>query len=464
MKKVLLLNPPGDELYLRDYFCSKISKSGYLYHPTDLLTLSGAMSQRFEVHVCDAIAEKRSYDGCLRDVRDLAPDFLVFITGSVSFGKDMDFIQTLRAETPSIQKVMGIGDIFFEKPHQKLERFPFLDAIVYDFTTDAPVRFLAGEPCTNIVHRKNGEISGQWDKPRNAEFSIPVPRYDLFPNKAYNYPFCRKKPFAVMLTNFGCPFQCSFCIMPSLGFKVRDVENLLQELRYLKQNGFKNIYFNDQTFAAHKRKTRQLLEAMINEGLNSMGWVCFSRVDVLDEELIQLMRKAGCHTIMFGVESADESILNQYQKNITPDLVRERVTQCKKHGIRTLGTFILGLPGETRETALKTIAFAKNIPLDYAAFNIAIPRMGTGLRDRAVSENLVAEDMEEMDQSGAQAVLETETMSPRAVEALQRKAYREFYFRPGKLLGKVLDIRTTHDLMNHVRNGWGVFMGLFSRS
>ncbi len=462
MRKVLLLNPPGDELYIRDYFCSKISKSGYLYHPTDLLVLSGILSEHYAVYVIDAIVMGTSPQDCQAQIAAIAPDVLVFLTGSVCFSRDMAFVEQVRSTTPSITRMIGIGDIFLGTYQAKLEEHPLLDATLFDFTTTEIVDYLEGRPSPNIPHREKGKVVGAWSKPRDREFAYPVPRYDLFPNERYNYPFTRKKPFAVVLTNFGCPFRCEFCIMPALGFKTRNVENTLQELRYLKANGFKNIYFNDQTFGGHKKQTRQLLQAMIDEQL-TLGFVCFSRADVIEPDFAHLLKRAGCHTIMFGVETSDTTLLERYHKGTTPDIVRQALTLCKRNGIRTLGTFILGLPGETRDSALATIAFAKSLPLDYAAFNIAIPRMGTGLREQAVAEQLIDAGLEEMDQSGSQAVLRGPGLSPDEVQALQRRAYREFYFRPGKILAKLLDIRSKDDLLNHVRNGWGVLRGLFKK-
>ncbi len=462
MKKVLLLNPPGDQFYLRDYFCSKVSKSGYLYHPTDLLVLSGILSPHFEVHVMDAIVERVSYQQAVRRIEALAPDYCIFITGSVSFSLDMAFLKMLLRHVPSIKKVVGIGDVFFNRQRELLERHSDLDAIVVDFTTDDIVHYLRGEPCENIVFRDGNSIEGSWTKSRHGVFSYPVPRYDLFPNRKYHYPFTREHPFGVILTNFGCPFQCSFCIMPALGFKTREPENVLEELAWLKKHGFRNVYFNDQTFGADKRRTKQLLQGMIDRGLG-LGFVAFTRVDVLEETLLDLMQAAGCHTVMFGIESADPTLLIRYGKGITLERVREVVEGCHRRRIRTLGTFILGLPGETRKSALSTIAFAKDIPLDYAAFNIAIPRMGTQLREQAIREKLVDADVEEMDQSGSEAVIRNQDLSLAEIEALKRRAYREFYFRPTKLAAKLMDIRTREDLCNHVRNGWGVFAGLWRK-
>ncbi|MDD5593268.1 MAG: radical SAM protein [Candidatus Margulisbacteria bacterium] len=454
-KKVLLLNPPGDQHYLRDYFCSKISKSGYLYQSIDLLVLSGILSRLFEVRVIDSIVENDSIETAFKKITDFNPDFLVFLTGSVSFSLDMRFIERLRQAVPAIKKAVGLGDVFFDDSHKILKEHACLDAVLFDFTTDDITNYLTGRAFKNIVYRDGAAIKGQWLKPHQEEFSIPVPRHDLFPNNKYNYPFVRRKPFTIVLTNFGCPFRCRFCIMPALGFKVRRTDNIIEELEYLKAHGFKDIYFNDQTFGADKPRTKQLLRAMIEKKLN-LGWVCFSRVDLIDQEFVALMKKAGCHTIMFGIESADQNILDDFAKGITLEKIKTAVALCKKSGLRILGTFILGLPGETEKSALKTIEFAKELDLDYAAFNIAIPRKGTELRRQALESGLIGEELIEMDQSGSKALMKSGGLSETEIEKLQRRAYRDFYFRPKKIIGFILGIRSWVEFNNYVKNGWEV--------
>jgi radical SAM superfamily enzyme YgiQ (UPF0313 family) len=295
------------------------------------------------------------------------------------------------------------------------------------------------------------------------EYEIPIPSYDLLPNKYYRYPFVRNRAFATVLTDYGCPFKCSFCIMSKIGFKFRSVSNVMQELRYLKDNGFREIYFNDQTFAANKKRTRKLLDQMIKEKLN-FGWVCFSRVDVIDEPLMRLMKQAGCHTIMIGVESIDSGILEAHSKGIDIDKVNIFLSLCKKYRIRSVATFIMGLPGETKESALKTIEYAKNSSLDYAAFNVAIPRMGTDLRKKALQEGTVDESIHIMDQSGDGSLTMSSYLTADELIKLKDMAYKEFYFTPKRLVHMVGDIRTFDDFFNHVRNGLSLLSNIHKSS
>ena len=450
MDTVFLLNPPGEKRYIRDYFCSKVSKSGYLYPPTDLLVQSGVLSRRFQVRVLDAIAEGLDAPACIERIRSLGPDHLLTLAGAVSLSEDAAFLSDLRRAVPSLRSAVGLGDLFLEDPAASLERFSGLDALAVDFTGEDIGNFFLGLPHT-LATRERPALPG----PTRGEFSIPVPLHDLFASPRYRYPFVRRHPFAVVLTNFGCPFRCSFCVMPGLGFKSRAVDNVLEELDWLKARGCRDIYFNDQTFGADRKRTAALLEAMARRGYG-FGFVCFTRVDLMDREFLGLLKAAGCHTVMFGAESGDDGLLESYAKNITANEVMRARAACRELGLRTVATFILGLPGETEESALATIAFAKALDPDFASFNLAVPRMGTPLRREALAQGYVDSGSEEMDQSGTRAALATGLLSAARAEALRNRASRQFYLRPSKIMSRLLDVRTRVDALNLARNGLGV--------
>jgi len=436
--RVLLLNPPGKKLYLRDYYCSKISKANYINQPTDLVILSGILDTCHEVIVIDAVIEKLNDEETLSRIRRLAPDIVVFLSGSVSFEEDFRFLEKVKKATKA--RLIGTGDIFMEDSGDLLKKYKFIDAVLLDFTTDDILKWIDG--------KIKGKIIGG-----NGRFKIPVPRHDLFKNHLYRYPFIRREPFATVLTNYGCPFRCSFCIMNKLKFKMREVDEVIEELKFLKKIGIRGLYFNDQTFGIDEGRTKDLLKKMIPLGFT---WVCFSRVDVVNYEILKLMKKAGCHTIMFGVESGNQKILDKSGKGLKKEDIRRTFGLCKELGINTLGTFMIGLPGDTYETCLETIEFAKEIDCDFAAFNIPVPRMGTDLRKDAIKKKLISKDVRKMDQSGSEAVMGNENLTIGQLEKLHKKAYHDFYFRPGYILKRLLKLKTFTELKNHIRDGLGL--------
>lgn len=447
--KVLLLNPPGTMTFIRDYYCSKVSKSNYLFQPIDLVIQSGILAEHHQVTVCDAIADALTMENTLAMIAELAPDAIISLAGSVCLDADLDFLARAAAHTATL---LVSGDAFLDAPEQWLERYPYLDGILLDFTSADTLPFLAGnrQQAPSIV---SPGIPAAYKRPRGQEFSIPVPRHELFTSPHYRFPFVKQREFATVLTDFGCPYGCSFCVMATLGHRYRPVANIMEELRHLRRLGMRELFFFDQSFGIRRERAMELCRTMVSEGL-SFGWVCYSRVDLIDGELLAAMKKAGCHTIIFGVESASEQILEHYRKGYTKEDILTAFKLCRASGIRTVATFILGLPEETRQTALETIAFLKKIDCDFASFNIAVPRAGTELRQNAIQEGLITDAMTVMDQSGTQVAMASHHLSPAEIGELKHLALRTFYLRPSYLFRRLTAISSWYELNEQIREGF----------
>ncbi|MCX7918985.1 MAG: radical SAM protein [bacterium] len=454
MAKILLLNPPGDQLYLRDYYCSHVSKARYYWHPYDLLVQSGFLSQEHQVHALDANLLRLSEQETFKRIQQLDIDTIFFLTGAVSWRADFAFIQTLISQKP--MTVIATGDILLHRGIEMMNKYPFLDAILLDFTSDALVKYLHGvhgKPIDYLIYRYHHQIIEGRRITDEKEFSLPLARYELFPWKRYRIPHGLRMPFASTLTNFGCPFKCTFCIGSEIPLKLRKIDNVVTELAYLTQRfGIREAWVKDLTFAANRKHAVEFCNAMIASKLN-YGWVCLSRVNVVDEELLQLMKSAGCHTIQFGVESGDERILETYAKGIRKEQVVKIFSFCRKLGIRTLAHFMLGLPGETEQSALKTIEFAKAIQPDFASFNIAVPRMGTKFRQEAIDHGWTSAEIDILDNSVAFPVLETPTMPKETLWKLRNHAIRSFHLRPSYLWHRLVSVRTGYELCTLFREG-----------
>lgn len=447
--KVLLLNPPGAQAFIRDYYCSKVSKSNYLFQPIDLVMQSGILAERHQITVCDAIADQLTVEETLERVRSCAPDAIVSLVGSVCLYDDLAFLERSARHGGTL---LVSGDAFLEEPSRWLERYPFIDGILLDFTSDDILSFLDGDrrAAASIVSRDSDTI---YQRPRGQEFSIPIPRHELFTSPNYRFPFVRQREFATVLSDFGCPYRCSFCIMASLGYRYRSAATMMEELRYLKGLGMRELFFIDQSYGVKRDKALELCAAMAREQLG-FGWVCYSRVDLIDRELLEAMKRAGCHTIIFGVESASSQILEQYQKGYTQEDILKTFRLCRTCGVRTVATFILGLPEETRQTARETIDFLKKIDCDFASFNIAVPRAGTKLRQNAIRDGLVSEQITVMDQSGTSIAMDTLHLSSAEIGQLKQLALRTFYLRPSYLLRRLAGIRSWYELTEQVREGF----------
>lgn len=454
VRKVLLLNPPSPELVIRDYYCSKTTKSNYIFHPIDLLMQSGRMAEHFDIRFIDAVVDRISEDECERQVLDFRPDAIVFLTGAVSWTYDFPFLEALKQKLGGETVLIGSGDIFQEEAERWLEEFPFIDAAIRDFANRDALDFLLGreDELENIAFRRGGSVRNVVTKrAKNVYYDMPTPRHDLFLSPRYRFSFVRRTPFATVLTDFGCPYPCTFCIMSTLGSKFRSVDSVLEELRVLQRHGVKEIFFIDQTWGVNKARNLELCRRMVEEGLD-FGWATFCRADIIDEEVLSAWKAAGCHTLIFGVEFASPEMLKKYRKGYKPQQIMQGLALARRLGIRTVGTFILGLPEETRETLEATIDLACELPLDFASFNVAVPRHGTGLR-KQVREEGIADDLRVMDQSGASVAMHTHGLDPEEMLRLKQRAIRRFYLRPTYLLRRLAAIRSWFELKSQISEG-----------
>lgn len=459
--KVVLLNPPGEKLYIRSYYCGSTSKSSYLFQPLDLLMLSGRFACEFEIMVVDAIADRLGSDDTLKKIFNFKAEAIVCVVSMVSWESDLKFLKQLKNDLPSLQ-IIANGDVFFDQAESLLAANQCIDAVIFDFASEDVIYYLKGEreKISNMLYKIEGRIAGQRNFPlAGAAFSLPVPRHELFLNSNYRFPFAKHYPFTTVLTNFGCPFKCQFCIANSLGFRYRPAEEVYDELLFIKELGIKEVFFEDMTFGIPKPNIIKLLNLMVNGKLD-ISWTCFSRADVVDEQMLLLMKKAGCHTIMMGVESANEDILQKYQKGCSKEMIKETFSIARILGLKTVGTFILGLPEDNRATVLETIRFAKDLDCDYASFNIAIPRPGTGLRKMAIDEGLISKDDLIFDHSGEKMFSLSRQLSVKELRWLQNKAIREFYLRPAYIIRQIMQIRSIIELREHILELFGLMQNV----
>ena len=454
MESILLLNPPGDKFYQRDMYCSAVAKANYYWPPIDLLVMSGLLRESYEVDVLDCIVERMSVENSLQKINQKKYKAIIFLTGTASWPQDFLFMEEVKKSQPQAL-IIGNGDILLFKFEYFLKKYKFLDAILLDYTDPSLLYFLQGDFSKIRAMAWRGENNSLFfeKKPScNSEFSYSVPLHNKFPLRKYLLAQGKRFPFTTVQTNFGCPYKCSFCIASVLGFKFRPVDNVMDELRYISSLGIKEVFFTDFTFEANRNNAIRICETMIEEGLD-LTWSCSSRANLLDRELLALMKKAGCHTILIGVESGDESLLIKYSKGVKLDQIRRAFSLCRELKIRTLAHFIIGLPGETVDSVKKTIKLAKELDCDFASFNIAVPPLGTPLREMALSQGWLKGEVMEFDSSESYPVMETDYFSKEDAWKWRRKAIISFYFRPSYILKRIFTSRSLYQWKIIILNG-----------
>ena len=454
MKRVLLLNPPADPPVSRDYYCGHFTKGRYDWPPLDLLVMSGVLSGPFEVHVLDAVVEKLNPDEAHARIDALRPDAVVALTAAVSWTSDMAFLARLTEESPT--PLLISGDYARAEPEAVLAQQPFIEAVILDFTENDASAFLAGERGPGLRNLYTRAHSGAPEINGSRTFRYPTPRHELFPLKRYRMPQSLHHPAVPMLTDFGCPFACDFCFMERVKHRLRDMENGAEELAALRTLGIRELFLSDQSFGSHAAHAREVCQTLRAVGRGRFTWAASMRVDAARPDLLQLMREAGCHTLMLGVETATQEVLDDHRKGTTTDQIRCAFAVARSMGFRTLAHFMIGLTGEDEESLERLVEFAIALDPDIASFNIAAPAWNTSFGDRVRGEGWRRAEGVEIAGSAAAPVWEQPGLPVDTIVRLRDEAVRRFYMRPGYILKQLARVRSTYQLRTLFREGIGM--------
>ena len=455
--EVILLNPPGDKLYIRDYYCSFSSKADYYWPPQDLIYLSGILDEEYSVRVIDAIINKQTEDDVLSKIENSGARALIFTTGTATMLSDLRLMERIKATT-DIKIVASAGILPFIG-EEFLKRYKCVDALLLDFTSQDIRVFLRENgqvdvPLQGLITRKNSQFLKSTKK-LPLTYTVPVPRHDLFDFKKYRIPIARRFPFTVVVTSLGCPHNCGFCTAGAYGYRTRDVDGVIDELRLLTRLGVKEILFQDPTFTINTNRVVEICSKMVENEFD-FTWSCNADVKSFNEDKIKHMKAAGCHTVSLGIESGNNEILQKYSKTITTDEIKNTIQMLNAYKIHVLGYFIIGLPGEDEESIRQTIDLAKQLDIDFASFAIATPDVGTPLRREALLKGWMRPEEDVFDSTDF-PVLETGILSKEVVWKLRSQAVREFYLRPSYLLKMVRQIRNFRDVKVAASNALSLF-------
>jgi len=448
--KIALLNPPSRVRLIRDYYCSKTSKSTYLFAPADLLMQSGLLAGDNELIVMDAVAENLSQKQCLDRIHSFQPGLILGLISAVEYNADLEFFKSLKDRVPT-GKIFLSGEPVLEKSEQWLQEHPFIDGILLRFVSRGLLQYIYNdqEP-EGLVFRNRSEIKS-FPAGKEPEYSIGRARQELFQYPSYFFSFAKNRRFATFLTDFGCPFKCKFCVMSALGYRRRNAGEVEEELDYLSWLGIKELFLADQSFGAAPEHSRKMMTLFRKYG-NS--FTAFVRPDQGKEDFWKALKESGCHTVIVGLESGSDEILQAYSKGYCREEIRQGIQGAKKAGLRVVTTVIVGLPEDTEASIQSTMKFLRELKPDYVSYNLAVPRSLTDLRKTVMAEGLAVNL--EMDQAGSFGSLKTRHLTESQLVALKQKAVRDFYLRPGYLLSRLAKAGSAFELYTLFREGLSV--------
>jgi hopanoid biosynthesis associated radical SAM protein HpnJ len=433
--KTLFLNPPSFENFdggagSRWPATREIESYWYpvwLAYPTGML--EGA-------RLLDAPSHHVSAEETIRIARDY--EFLVLFTSTPGFPGDIGLAKAIKDVNPQI-KIAFVGPHVTVLPERSLKDCPAIDFVCRKEFDYSVVEFAQGKPLNEILgisYRNNGSVVHTPDRPQIEDLdSLPhvtdIYRRDL-DVKRYNVPFLLY-PYVALYTTRGCPAQCTFCLWPQTlsghPWRKRSTDDVAREMAKAKEYwpDVKEFFFDDDTFNIQKARTVELCSKL--KPLN-LTWSCTSRVTT-DYETLKAMREAGCRLLIVGYESGDQQILKNIKKGATLERARQFTKDCHKLGLTIHGDFILGLPGETRETIRNTIDFAKELDVETIQVSVAHAYPGTELYDYAMKGGFIVADSKMVDEGGHQmAHIQYPGLPADEIMESVHRFYDEYYFRP----------------------------------
>jgi radical SAM superfamily enzyme YgiQ (UPF0313 family) len=464
MSKIIFINPP---LSHEERYGLKV-KSGGWTPPLGLAYLSAVVRIRgFEVNILDAAALGMSHEDAANKALSENPQY-VGITGStVAIYNANRVAEWIKKLNNSVITIIG-GPHLTALPLETMEKFNSFDIGVVGEGEITIVELLEAlelgrdlSEVKGLLFREKGKIIQTDKRPfiKNLD-ELPTPAWDLLPDLPtyYSPPVhtVKKFPAALLVLSRGCPGKCKFCDRSVFGniCRAHSAEyaiNLIKEL-YVKY-GIKEFQIRDDNFLAYRMRLIEFCNLLKRENLNIV-WTCAGRVDMINPEILKIMKEAGCWQIWYGVESGNQEMLDFIGKNITLEQITRAITWTKEAGISTGGFFIMGLPNETPITIESTIKFSQELPLDEFHIAFFTPFPGSEFYKTASEYGEFNNDWQKM--NGWIPLFVPKGMTIKELEYYSKKAFREFYFRPGQVLNYLKRIRN----FKHVKAYFFGFLSL----
>lgn len=463
--KVLLINPN---------FRRKIGESDRIFTtlpPIGLAYIAAVLKkENIDVKLLDMNALNLNINSVLNYISDYSPNLVGLTATTPTISEVFEISKAIKNKFKDIKIAIG-GPHPTSLPEESIKK-DFIDFVIVG-EGEITVKELVIKLLNNkkdfrkikgLWFKNNGKIVKNKERELMHELdSLPFPAFELLPLGKYKSANSKYNKFITILTSRGCPGQCIYCNKLIFGnsCRMRSAENIIKEIKYLKEvYGYKEFHILDDLFTIKRERIIEFCNLIIQNKIK-IKWKCGNgiRVGTVDLELLKLMKKAGCYSLSYGIESGDQKILNNIRKGQTLEQCKNAVKWTKQAGIECVGFFMLGNIGENRETMQKTIDFAKELEVDIAQFSILIPFPGTIVRKIIEKEGKIFEnEWKNYDNLAGTAIFEHGELTKKLMEEMYKRAYKEFYFRPRYMIKRLVRWRNINEIKNEV-NGFLALTG-----
>ncbi len=413
----------------------------------------------------DYPTEGASQGSVYDDIKSFNPHAILISSTTPTFLKDMEFLKKVKEILPGIITIAK-GSCFYAFSLSELRNsiYGYLDIAIYgeaEFIINDIIRSLnEGAPLEDVRGLILNLGTDKVVRTAAPDFRedldvLPFPKRSLIKNELYKNPVTGK-PMATIIVSRGCPAQCIFCLTPLISgrkLRKRPVDNVIDELKDCVNNyGIRDFFFRADTFTMDKGYVKRLCEGIKTDRLD-IAWVANSRTDTIDEELLEMMKDAGCWLMAFGIESGNDEIQRKIKKGATSEEARRAIALCRKAGIKTLGFFMIGFPWETEDALSDTYNLMRELDCDFIEVHIAMPFEGTELNTICKELGLIKELPIGYNYFSNPYIGGTLYLTREQLVEFRKKMIRSHYLRLSYIYRTLRNCRSIKECFNYFRYG-----------
>lgn len=454
---IMLVAPPQGEVY------------GSMKAPVQMhmgLAYLAAIAEglKHPVEIIDMDAEGVRVKDFSQNLRRTNPDVVGFTVTTPTFYSSVALAREVKAHNPNTTVIFG-GIHATIKPHEVAD-LECVDIVVIgegEVTFKEILKALSEGRSASGIKGTIAKAGGRKEEapPRELLFNLdilPFPARHLFKITRYTYPDALYKETAPMITSRGCPGMCTYCnahMIFKRVFRARSARNVVDEVELLvNRYGIREVHIWDDNFTTIKSRVFEIRDELARRKLRvKFAFPNGIRADFLTKEVLQALKDMGTYSIAIGVESGSQDVLNKARKGVKLERVEEVMRLAKELKLETWAFFMIGLPGDTKKTLGETFKFAKKINPDIAKFHILKPYPGTEVYDYLRARNLIV--TEDYNQFGIHTppIHRLEDLGPDDMVAWQKGAYKNFYFRPSKIVEQLFRVKTFNRFILNLQAG-----------